>query len=815
MFKVFKSTGIEGSYSISSNPTFVNNKCWSVYSAKHRTTKKQCSVWEFDKRDCENRLLESGVVTKQNKKLILDDIYERLKTFVSNQSKLKHPNFLTVIEPFEDHKNRILFVTEYVKGDLISVDKTDLDEITITKGVLQIAQGLKFLHDQLKSVHLNISPSAIVITDKFDWKITGLGFMDTLPNGTAVEKFIDPVDSRLPNFLSIDFRFTSPNLITAHKSDFINDIFSLCLVIYYLFQYDSLLKCGHSSSISDFERQISKLNNILKDSKHASFNKVPEYYHSVLLDTLKRTQESNTDVIQLDDNVFTIDSFINSSIFNNPLIQMLTKVDEFSTIPVDERIQFLEELKEFIEKFPKTLIFNKLIPMLTTVVDFNMFNKKKTLQEEDEQLLVKSTENLILISKKLSQLTFFELVFPFIQKVLASFPFDGYQIVLIQNLPNLQSFMKASRDSSFTETFSKFLIELFQKSCSSDSIILQELILLNIKIFLDFQPYNVITTIIFPSIMTIYSTTTSLKVKNLSINSFILMINGMGEKDIDDALIIEKLIPLVQSTSQSNYANVKFLMNMLKLHENLFNKFKRGVNKSIQINKSTVEISDLQMGLMFDIWKLTKFVKYDNDLNDFFRVLDLIERDLKVGLNNNVVEDKRERDDQPPLKIAQDTSVSNNTYQSITPKSGMQPMNPKPISNTTPVMQMQPMVPGNKPISNSTSVMIPMMSTNRHVTNPTTSVMKPTPKNKHIQPINLTQKKMDIPAPTIDWSANAQSKPTTPVLAGGSKYEVMKPKPRNASPSPVVPNFTVPVSETTDEWDTFKSANEDKWASLI
>lgn len=798
MFKVFKSTGIEGSYSIASNPTFVNNKCWSVYSAKHRTTKKQCSVWIFDKRECENKLLESGVINKQNKKMILDDIYERLKTFVSNQSKLKHPNFLTVIEPFEDHKSRILFVTEYVRGDLTSIDKADLDDITITKGILQVSQGLKFLHDQLKSVHLNICPSSIVISDKFDWKITGLSFMDSLPNGTAIEKFIDPVDSRLPNFLSIDFRFSSPNLINGHKSDYINDIFSLCLVIYYLFHYESLLKCSHSSSISDFERQIAKLNNILKDSKHASFNKLPEYYFQVLIDTLKRTQESNTDVIQLDDSTFSIDSFINSSIFNNPLIKMLEKVDEFSTVPVDERIQLLEELKEFVDKFPKTLIFNKIIPMLTTVIDFNMFKKNKSLQEDDKQLLVKSTENLILISKNLSQLTFFELIFPFIQKVLMEFPFENYQIILIQNLPNFQSFMKASRDSSFTESFSKFLVELFQKSCSCDSIILQESLLMHIKIFLEFEPYNIIATVIFPSIMTIYSTTTSLKVKNLSINSFILMINGMGEKDIDNVLIIEKLIPLVQGTSSSNYSNVKFLMNMLKLYENLFNKFKRDLNKSIQINNTNIEIIDLKMSVMFDIWKLTKFIKFDNDLNDFFRVLDVIQGDLKTGLNDKVIEDKRSTvtdSDIQPLKVSTSTFPTSTAIPTSTPIS-------KPIQNSTnsygsktPMNSMKPMT------TTSFSNMTPITPMN---------TMKPTPRTKLIQPINLTQKEKEVSSPTIDWS---KSKQTSTPISNVSNYEIMKPKPRVSSPVPVV---TPVIKKETDEWDTFKSANDDdKWASLI
>lgn len=89
MFKVFKTTGIEGNYNISANPTFVSNNCWAIYPAKHKTTKKAYSVWQFQKKDWETRLTNDGIITKNNKKLVLNDIYENIRLFIGNQAKRK------------------------------------------------------------------------------------------------------------------------------------------------------------------------------------------------------------------------------------------------------------------------------------------------------------------------------------------------------------------------------------------------------------------------------------------------------------------------------------------------------------------------------------------------------------------------------------------------------------------------------------------------------------------------------------------------------------------------------------------------------
>jgi SCY1-like protein 2 len=96
-----------------------------------------------------------------------------------------------MVEPLEDTRSELTFVTELVSTSLHNVllsatgagarrserdrhrppgtepsGEVDLDEVEIQKGTLQIAKGLGFLHQQAKMVHLNLTPEAVLINAK-------------------------------------------------------------------------------------------------------------------------------------------------------------------------------------------------------------------------------------------------------------------------------------------------------------------------------------------------------------------------------------------------------------------------------------------------------------------------------------------------------------------------------------------------------------------------------------------------------------------------------------------------------------------------
>ncbi|KAG7916775.1 hypothetical protein KL905_004504 [Ogataea polymorpha] len=653
MFKVFKGTGIESSYSISANPLFVSNNTWTIYPAKHRTTKKKVSVWQFSKKDLEARLQANGVLNRTNRSMIMDDIFAVLGNYVSNLSKFKHPNFLTVIEPLEDHKNRMLFVTEYVVDDLATLNKSDLDEIIITKGLLQIASGLKFLHQSVHTVHMNLAPSSIFITENFDWKISGMQFIEVMENKIQ-EKYVDPLDSRLPSFLSIDFRYSSPNLLLKHNVDYINDLFSVGCLIYYLFNEGrSLLECS-SSSLLEYERTFNKLKHILGSANlyhHASFNSIPRNYIDVFIRMLKETQESNKDVLMLQPPL-TVDDLLASAIFNNDLIRILNVIDEFPTLSQQEKIEYLMNLTKDLSSFPRALLINKFIPVLSDLIIPLL--SAKSVNEDDQKVIILASQNLLILSNQISQLTFSDKIFPLLNKILNEQNLPSYDLLLVSNIDTIKTKLGANETDSgskHTQLFQKLLNKLFEKSMVArndpNTVQLQEKVLTSLHVFLNYQTYSTITTQMFPAVCQLFSTTSSLKIKNLTIKAFILMISGMKEKNLDNYVIVEKLLPLLQNTHVSNFKNANLLMNMVQLYESIFHKLNKSPT-TISVGKNEVCVSELiRDSIFFQLWKLTNFVSRKGDLDGLFRIIGEIESYLKKSVTAKLKETDADSSLQP------------------------------------------------------------------------------------------------------------------------------------------------------------------------
>jgi len=51
-----------------------------------------------------------------------------------------------------------------------------LFDVEIKYGLLQLSEGLHFLHDSVKLLHRNVSPEAIIVNHQGAWKIFGFDF---------------------------------------------------------------------------------------------------------------------------------------------------------------------------------------------------------------------------------------------------------------------------------------------------------------------------------------------------------------------------------------------------------------------------------------------------------------------------------------------------------------------------------------------------------------------------------------------------------------------------------------------------------------
>lgn len=191
-------SNISANYTISTTPTSVSG-AWKVYDGKKKTTGKAVSVFVFDRKSLDP---QSGGLGGRSGgaslKRLHDEVILRVKKESNLLARLRHPSILELAEPIEDTRNGgLMFATEAVTASLAGIlqEKDDqeraggvsgrpsryvveeadgqrrrreleIDELEIQKGLLQIAQGLQFLHESASLIHGNLTPEAIYVNVK-------------------------------------------------------------------------------------------------------------------------------------------------------------------------------------------------------------------------------------------------------------------------------------------------------------------------------------------------------------------------------------------------------------------------------------------------------------------------------------------------------------------------------------------------------------------------------------------------------------------------------------------------------------------------
>ena len=191
-------SNISSNYTISPTPSSVSG-AWKVYDGKKKSTGKAVSIFVFEKKSLEP---QSGGLGGRSSgaslKKLHDEVISRVKKECNLLARLRHPSILELAEPIEDTRSGgLMFATEPVTASLAGLlqEKDDqertggvqgrtsryileesggqktrreleIDELEIQKGLLQIAQGLEFLHESASLVHGNLTPDAIYINIK-------------------------------------------------------------------------------------------------------------------------------------------------------------------------------------------------------------------------------------------------------------------------------------------------------------------------------------------------------------------------------------------------------------------------------------------------------------------------------------------------------------------------------------------------------------------------------------------------------------------------------------------------------------------------
>ncbi|KAF7728225.1 hypothetical protein EC973_006506 [Apophysomyces ossiformis] len=443
-------------------------------------------------------------------------------------------------------------------------DEFELDELEIQKGLLQVGKGLQFLSDA-KVVHHNLTPEAIFVNAKGDWKIGGLGFSIFMnqPNEQSSDVYFEQNDY-LPDHCQIDLDYAAPEFVLNNEVSQANDSFALACLIYTVHNKGvSLLQTFNH--LRTYERKIQSLETL-------DYSSMPPDLRGVILRLLAR-QPSNR---------MTAVEFQSSRYFDNLLVSTMKFLESFPEKTREEKAQFMKGLARVLGQFPDRVLRRKILPSL--------------LEElKDHQLLPYTVPNIFAITQKLSQQEFCELVLPSLKPVFSIRDPPQNMIVLLEKLDVFQQ--KTPR-----EVFRDDVMPLVYAAIEAPTAVVQEKALRIIPSLAESLDYTTVKNSLFPRVQTLFVQTTILSVKVSTLICFHSMI-----KVIDKYTMQEKMVPLLKNIKTKEPA---VMLATLAVYDEMG----KHLDKEIIATEILPQLWRMSFGPLLNLDQFKKFMKTIREL---------------------------------------------------------------------------------------------------------------------------------------------------------------------------------------------------------
>ncbi|KAI9756256.1 MAG: hypothetical protein M4579_003923 [Chaenotheca gracillima] len=608
------SSNITSNYTISTTPSSLSGP-WKIYEAKKKSTGKVVSVFSFERKSLDPNagLGRSGGPSLRR---IHDDVVERLKKEASSLARLRHPSVLELVEPVEDTRSGgIMFATEQVTASLAGLleekdsqerasgvggrssryvveeaeggrrrREVEIDELEIQKGLLQIGKGLEFLHESAGLVHGNMSPEAIYINAKSDWKISGLAFCsaaDDSEKATSVGRMslsdVLQYDPRLPRTVQMNFDYTSPDFILDNNITTSADMFSLGLVIVALYNSPHTSPLQANSSISAYKRLFSSSSTVPSQSnQYLSSRPLPKDLTSTVLPRLLTRRPAQR---------VSAREFQQSPYFDNILVSTIRFLDSFPAKTPSEKAQFMRGLPRVLTQFPKSVLEKKVLPALVE-------------EMKDHDLLSLVLQNIFKLIKQMpsGRRAFTDIVTPRLRDIFLkggassktkSAPPErdvGTESGLKIVIDNLDIIIENCSGKDFKDD----ILPLVRLGLESPTNSLVDVSLQSVKIILPVLDYSTIKNEFFPVVATVFTKTSSLGIKVRGLEAFVALCGGAQEDTnslgdgldgafkeqrasktssnsaLDKYTMQEKVMPLIKAIKTKEPAVMMATLNVLK-----------------------------------------------------------------------------------------------------------------------------------------------------------------------------------------------------------------------------------------------------------
>ncbi|KAG4412135.1 hypothetical protein IFR04_014729 [Cadophora malorum] len=546
------SSNINSNYSVASTPSSTSGP-WKIYDAKKKSTGKAVSVFVFDRKSLDSHAGSLGRSSASSLKRATEEVVERLKKEASSLARLRHPNILELVEPVEDTRNGGLqFATETVTASLsgllqekdeqeraggvggrssrfVTEDgeggrrrrELEIDELEIQKGLEQISKALEFLHDNAGLVHGNLTPDAVFVNAKSDWKISGLSFSSP-PDGSTKASSVIPInlsetlnlDPRLPRSVQMNLDYTSPDFVLDSNLNIAADMFSLGLLIIALYNSPHTSPLQTNASVSTYKRLFASSSSIPSvNNGFLSSRPIPKDLTTSVLPRLITRRPAQR---------MTAKEFQQSAYFDNILISTIRFLDSLPAKTPNEKAQFMRGLSRVLPSFPKSVLEKKVLPAL--------------LEEmKDRELLSLILKNVFTIVELLpsGRRAFTEKIIPRLNEIFI--PVGNSKTPPERDpakeagLMVLLEHIRAIAGNCSGKEFKDNILPIIHLAIESPTHTIVDAALRSLPVILPVLDFSTIKNELFPVIASVFTKTSSLGIKVRGLEAFVILCGGSND----------------------------------------------------------------------------------------------------------------------------------------------------------------------------------------------------------------------------------------------------------------------------------------------
>ncbi|KAG7497650.1 SCY1 2 isoform X1 [Solea senegalensis] len=553
--------------------------CWRIYNGTKKSTKQEVAVFVFDKK-----------MVDKYQKFEKDQIIDSLKKGVQQLTRLRHPRLLTVQHPLEESRDCLAFCTEPVFASLSNVlgqwdnlpcpvpndiKEYKLFDVEIKYGLLQMSEGMAFLHSGVKMVHGNLCLENIILNKSGAWKIMGFDFSISSTNPTEAEpKYTcKEWEPNLPPLCLPNPEYLAPEYILSVSCDSASDMYSLGVVMHAIFNEGKpVFQVSKHDIFKSFSRQLDQLSTM----SPAVLNKIPEDVREHVKMLLSVTPNVRPDADQMTKMPF----------FDDVGAVTLQYFDSLFQRDNLQKSQFFKGLPKVLPKLPKRVVVYRILPALTS-------------EFVNPDMVPFVLPNVLLIAEDCTKEEYVRLILPDLTPVFKQQ--EPVQILLIF-LQKMDLLLTKTPEGDIKNS----VLPMVYRALEAPSVQIQELCLNIIPTFANLIDYPSMKNSLIPKIKSACLQTSSLAVR---VNSLVCL--GKILEYLDKWFVIDEILPFLQQIPSREPA---VLMGILGIYKCTYSHKKLGIPKENLASKTLPHLVSLSIDNNLNLNQFNSFMVVIRDM---------------------------------------------------------------------------------------------------------------------------------------------------------------------------------------------------------